>query len=354
MKRIFNFIFVIVLLATFALPGPAYAKGFQDDKIVAGGTFILTNGDTLDGNLLIFGGSATLEKGSQVNGDVVLLGGTLNIDGQITGNVVGFGGVVNLGQLAVVEGDLTTLAATLNRDKGSRVEGQVVNGFQTPFHFEFPGVTVPSAQNVRLSVMPIWSVMWFFFRTFLWAALAVLVVMFLPAATHRTADAIVSQPVLVGGIGLITTVIAPLLLIGIAITIILIPISLVGALAMVVAWFFGRIVIGFEVGRRMAEMLKQDWPVAVAAGIGTFILALVVDGANEVIPCVGWLFPVMVGMLGLGAVILTRFGTQTYPPTGIESSVTATPPGPGISPASRVEEPSEPAILPPDESQNTD
>jgi hypothetical protein len=349
MKRKFYLVFVIVLLTSFAIPNLVYAKELQDDKIVAGGTFILASGDTLDGNLLIFGGSATLEKDSQVNGDVALMGGTLNIDGRVTGNVVGLGGVVNLGQQALVEGDLTMLAATLNRDEGSRVNGQIVNGLQTPFHFEFPGVTVPSVQPLRVNVLPIWNVMWFFFRTFLWAALAVLVAMFLPAATRRTAEAIVKQPVLVGGVGLITTIVTPLLLIGIAITIILIPISLVGALAMAVAWFFGRIVIGYEVGKRFAEMLKQDWPIAVAAGIGTFILALVVDGANELIPCVGWLFPVMVGILGLGAVILTRFGTQTYPPTGIRPLTPTTQTGTGLSPQGGVESPSKPEVSPPDD-----
>ena len=31
------------------------------------------------------------------------------------------------------------------------------------------------------------------------------------------------------------------------------------------------------------------------------------------VPCLGWLFAV-VGLLGLGAVVLTRFGTMAYPP----------------------------------------
>lgn len=363
MKRLIYLVFVMVLFTSIAIPSIVYAKELHDDKIVAGGTFILSNGDTLDGNLLVFGGSATLEKGSQVNGDVALLGGTLNIDGEITGNVVGFGGVVNLGATALVEGDLTTLAATLNRDQGSRVNGQIVNGLQTPFHFEFPGVTVisppeipavPSVPTVQVGITPIWNVMWFFFRTFLWAALAVLVAMFLPVATRRTASALVSQPVLVGGIGLITTIITPLLLIGIAITIILIPISLVGVLAMAVAWFFGRVVIGFEVGQRLAEMFKQDWPAAVAAGIGTFILALVVDGARELIPCVGWLFPAMVGVIGLGAVVLTRFGTQSYPPTSAVSSVINPQPASGVSTTNSIESNSEPSDLPPTDSEKTD
>ena len=32
------------------------------------------------------------------------------------------------------------------------------------------------------------------------------------------------------------------------------------------------------------------------------------------VPCVGWVAPVVLGAIGLGAVTLTRFGTQPYLP----------------------------------------
>ncbi len=315
MKQTIKFALLFVVVIAFALPGTALAKSLTDDKVVAGGTFTLREGETIDGNLVIFGGAVNLEDGSRVNGDVVLMGGTLDIDGFVNGNVVGIGGVVSLGGSAVVDGDLTTLAATLNRAVGARVEGDVISGFQTPFRFSFPGrVFVPDVPNVEVRVPTIWNVLWFFFRTFLWAALAILLVMFLPVHTQRTATTIVRQPVLAGGVGLLTAIVAPLLLVGIAITIILIPVSLVGALIVAVAWFFGRVALGLEIGKRFAEISNQDWPQAVAAGVGTFILTFVVDGANTLIPCVGWLFPALVGMVGLGGVLLSRFGTQLYPP----------------------------------------
>jgi hypothetical protein len=99
-----------------------------------------------------------------------------------------------------------------------------------------------------------------------------------------------------------------------AITIILIPISLLGGLILVVAWFFGRVSLGMEVGRRIGNAFHKDWPVAVDAGLGTFALVLVIDGVGSLVPCVGWIIPTLVGILGLGGVILTLFGTRSYPP----------------------------------------
>lgn len=356
MNRRFTILAILVVLIALAVPRTALARGLFDDRIVAGGTFTLRSGESLDGNLVIFGGAVTLENGSTVNGDVVLLGGTIDISGTVNGSVVGIGGVVSLRPDSVVRGDLTALAASLDRDPGARVEGQVITGLRTPFRVWTPGrVFLPTVPRVDVGARAAWDIIWFLFRTFLWAALAVLVVMFLPGPTERVARSILAQPVLAGGVGLLTTVVAPLLLIVLAITLILIPVSLLGVFFLAVAWFFGRIAIGLEIGRRMAMTFKQDWPPAVAAGIGTFSLTLVVDGMDSLIPCIGWIFPLLIGIIGLGGVLLTRFGTQQYPPTsGPAMAYPAPPPPTPVSPAyppsvPPAAPPAEPPVMPPDD-----
>lgn len=347
MKRIIKFALLLVLLMAIATPATALAKGLSDDRVVAGGTFTLREGETLNGNLVIFGGAVTLEAGSRVNGDVVLMGGTVDIAGNVHGSVVGMGGVVSLGSMAVVDGDITTLAATLNQEAGAQVRGHIVRGLRTPLRFPLPGrVIVPDVPDFGARIPGVLNVMWFFFRTFLWAALAVLLVMFLPAHTERVAVTIVRQPILAGGVGLLTAIVAPLLLIGIAITIILIPVSLVGILILATAWFFGRVALGYEIGKRLAETTNQDLPPAVAAGIGTFVMTFVVDGANILIPCVGWIIPALVGIIGLGGILLSRFGTQTYPPHYGSVPVAAPLPAPPEPPAGIFEDP---VVLPPEE-----
>ena len=116
-----------------------------------------------------------------------------------------------------------------------------------------------------------------------------------------------------GGVGLLALILTPIVLVLLALTCILSPISLLGALAVVVAWVFGRIAIGLEIGNRIAKAFDREWPLPLAAGVGTFSLALVVDSVGTFIYCVGWLIPLLVGLFGLGGVILTRFGTQKYP-----------------------------------------
>lgn len=336
-KKLVYLVLLVVVLA-LAFPGTAMAKSLFDDRVVAGGTFTLESGDVQNGSLIIFGGTAAVEKDAEVEGDVVVLGGIVTIDGIVDGNVVGVGGVVNLDENAYVDGDLTTVAATLNREPGSKVRGQVVTGIDVPAFSLVPGAIdipaipeIPGIPDFQSSfgnpfAFSVWRIFWFIFRTLLWGALAALIAMLLPKPTTRASQAITNEPVLAGGVGLLTIIVTPIILVILAITCILSPVSLLGALALAVAWVFGRIAIGLEIGKRIAKMFDRDWPLPVAAGIGTFSLALVVDSVGTFIYCVGWLIPAIVGIFGLGGVVLSRFGTTQYPPESDGALIEQLPP----------------------------
>lgn len=315
MRKI-QFAVLLALLVALFLPVTALAKGLPEDKIVFGGTYTLESGEVLDGNLIVFGGSATLEPASQVNGDVVIFGGSLDAQGEITGNVVGIGGLIQLGDTAQVDQDVVTLGANLDRSTNAIVEGEVSSGFTGPFLFDFRGFDFPglrSVPDIRVQVNPFISLMWIFLRTLLWGALAVVLVLLLPRALDTIGQAAVHQPVISGGVGLLTAILAPLVLLLLVITICLSPLALLGVLILVIAWGLGLIALGLEIGKRLADRMNQNWAPALSAGLGTLLLIFVLNGLREIVPCVGWLFPAIAGMVGLGAVVLTRFGTHVYP-----------------------------------------
>ncbi len=312
MKPVFKVGLFMVLLAALLWPHAALAQGGQGDKFVFGGTYTLAAGEVLDGSLYVIGGTVTLEEGSHVTGDVMIAGGTLQSNGQIDGEVVAVGGLVDLGEKAMVGGNVSSLGAQILKAKGAQIVGTERNLVGGPIQLNLPnGVTPP---RIDVLVNPVWNVLSFFFTAFLWAVLAILVALFLPHQVERTSQAVVTQPLISGGLGLLTLVVVPLLLALIAITLIGIPISLAGAFLLAIAWAFGMIAVGAEVGKRLAQVLKQEWAFAVAAGLGTFILVVVVNGFNSLIPCIGWLARLLVAMVGIGAVLLTRFGTQVYQP----------------------------------------
>jgi len=297
------------------------------DKLILGGSYVLNSDQVLNGDLVVLGGVASLEEGSLVQGDVVLMGGTITIDGSVEGDVNALGGLVTLGSAAHVEGDLNAIAAQMNREEGAQVDGAVNTAAAGPFSIITPGsLQIPGWEGVPpialpldvrspelgIRLNPLWDGLWWLLRSFIWAALAVLVALFAPKSIGRAAQAAVESPVTTGGLGCLTILISPLVLIVLAITICGLPISLIGALVLWLAWVFGVIVLGAETGKRLAEILRVDWAAPVAAGIGVFGLTLVMNGIDMIVPCVGWLAPAVIGVIGFGAVLLTRFGTQPF------------------------------------------
>ena len=124
-----------------------------------------------------------------------------------------------------------------------------------------------------------------------------------------SAQAVVAQPFMVGSIGLLTVFVAPVAVVILAITLILIPVALAAVILLVLAWLFGVVALGMVVGDRMTQASHRDMEPVFSAGLGTLVLAIVVSTAQHV-PCVGWIAPALVGLVGLGAAVITMFGTR--------------------------------------------
>jgi hypothetical protein len=122
-------------------------------------------------------------------------------------------------------------------------------------------------------------------------------------------SSITGNPVMSGAVGLLTIgVVVPVFIIA-ALTLILIPVSLAGLVVLGAAGAFGWIALSLAVGRRIGEAVKRDLSPGIAAGIGALLLGLIFIGIERV-PCVGWVMQAAIGLVGLGAVVMTRFGTM--------------------------------------------
>lgn len=316
-KLLYSLLIFFLLVAAF--PATVSAESVKDDKVVMGGSYSLSNGEILDGSLIVIGGTANLEKGSIVAGDVILTGGTITAAGSINGDIILIGGSAKLKDSVHVFGDLISASSTLSQEKGAVIDGKIQEHatlpFQLPFSFSKPTLPNLTPQvtkpGINLNNNPLFTIIGIGFRAFVLAILSMLLSMFFPNAIRKISRAVLSAPITSGGIGFLTAILAPLVLALIAITLIGIPITILGALVLAFAVLLGWVAFGVEIGSRIADAFKTQWHIALCAGIGTLLLTLVTE-AFAVIPCVGWIVPTLVGMLGLGAVILTRSGTREY------------------------------------------
>ncbi len=317
MNKQSKFFLLIVILAMLLFPVSAAASGYQDDKVIFGGNYTLKADETLNGDLVVFGGNATIESKATVNGDVVVFGGNLDSGGTINGDLAAIGGFVTLEETARVNGSLTVLGSSIDQAPGSRVQGDVVTGESFPFEFGFPpGLSLLEGD---LPTFPIWrtpllSVSWFFFQLAIWTGLAVILMLFLEDQTVRINKAAFQHPGISLLVGLGVVVIAPIVFLAFLITILLSPLSLIGIIILIGAWVLGWVSLGLEVGRRLSEALQQSWAAPITAGVGIFITLLMFNGFRQIVPCFGFFPKFVAGIWMMGAVALTRFGTQEYLP----------------------------------------
>lgn len=331
-KLIKSLTLLLLLVLLLAPASPAYAQSGDPGKIVFGDNFTLKSGETLNGDLVVFGGNVTVEKDADLNGNLVVFGGTISSNGNLNGDVVVFGGQISLAEKAVVAGDVVTIGGQVNQAEGAKIKGEVVKNvapdIQIPSGGRIPPDVTPPQINFDFN--PFWTVAGIFSRALIIAALAMLMVVFLKPQMDLVSQAIVKQPLMSGGVGFLTVFGGPISMVIISlvmiVTLILIPVAVlvifVGVLAIVLAWLFGVIALGNEVGERFTQSINQTWAPVFTAGFGTFLLMLV-GGALGQIPCVGWVFVALIGLVGVGAAVLTRFGTR---PVSVASATIYTPP----------------------------
>lgn len=338
MKTLSKFLILLTLAAMLFVPfQAARASGlFDGGQVLFGSSYVVREGETLNGDLVIFGGSANVEQGGKVNGALILFGGSVNVSGEITGDVVVVGGSLNLTETSHVYGSAVTIGGSVQRAVGARVDGDLIENATGPVNVspDRPAVpdvpNVPGVPEINVNVNPLWELVSLIGRAFALSMLALLIVLFLPEQTRRVGEAAAGQPLMVGGLGLLTVFVGPLALLAMVVTILLIPVAGLALILFGVAMVFGWLGLGLEIGLRFARMVPSaaSIPMPMAAAIGTFLLTIVANGVGW-LPCVGWLAPFLLSMLGLGAVLMTRFGSR---PAALTATTPAVEPAPVDAP----------------------
>jgi hypothetical protein len=334
MKR-WGWVLSVAVALVAALAGvwparPAYAANCEDDQRVMGGSYALAEGEELDRNLIVLGGNASIAEGATLHCTLVVIGGNADVAGTVEGDVAAFGGNVTVRSTGVLKGELAQVGGAISCEAGA----VGCSGGEVPTIHIDGGDSVSGNPFIDGLIGFYQRLVQLFLTALVMGVLAVLVVVFWPEQTGRAATAITTAPGASGGLGVLTLVAVPVILVLITITVCLIPVSLVGAVIFAAAILMGWIALGYIVGTRLTTYLnlRQISP-AVAAGFGTAVLWLLSGAIGEMIPCVGWVAGVILGAVGLGAVTLTRFGTQPYLPYN-PPPMTPRPPAPSEPPAS--------------------
>ncbi|HZQ04977.1 MAG TPA: hypothetical protein VFD70_00240 [Anaerolineae bacterium] len=322
-SSLFLILFALLMLGTAF---PAFAASTQGgERFCTGRNLTINSGETVT-NVLAFGCNVTVQQNATVQRNVTAFGGNVSNQGTINGSIVAFGGNVTIESSGVVNGNITAFGGNVLTQPGSTVKGNIGKNLP-PIPLPIPPVAPvapPQPANAISATYP-FEFDWLgsLITALAFAALGALVVIIAPEQTRRVSSAIQTRPWGSAGVGCLTLIVLPILALLLVITVVGLPVAFVLSIVGIIAWIFGGIAVGYLAGEKILHAFRaRDILPAVAVVVGVLVLMVVGQ-----IPIVGWLISCLVGLLGIGAVVLTRFGTRVYPapPTMVMTPAAATP-----------------------------
>jgi hypothetical protein len=286
----------------------------------------------------------------------------LTVAGTIQGSAAVLGGTAVLADTAVIEGDFASFGGTVSTAPGAVIQGETFNGLR----FAAPPGAVPELPPLpEVPVPPLRPrlfggfgevISWQFATlgsALMMLLLGIIAVLVAPKPMSRIAAAATTQPALSFGAGLLTFIVGIL-----AGTLLLIAccLGLFVWLALLIAIAIGWIAVGLWVGQRLLAALKvRDASMLAEVALGVFLITVL----GRLPFCLGALFSAVIGSIGLGAVVLTRFGRQPVASAGgrpvtaqpqsledLDAEVLAPLALPSVAPAPGAPEPATPVESP--------
>ncbi|MGQ9800466.1 MAG: hypothetical protein ACUVRL_02195 [Candidatus Saccharicenans sp.] len=300
-KKLFNLVFIAGLI--IILSQTAAAAWYKFDR-TAQPTFkeeIIIGPQETQKNILAFGSRVVVE--GKVEESVVVFGGEITVSGEVGKSVVGFGSRVIIRSSAVIQEDLVVLGGTLEKEPGCTI------GQDTVF--------IPTGQKFASGVFKKGI---FFQLGKLYLALKLISLFFgimltifvagvFPRQVYFAAGKIRTDfwPIL--GTGFLAVIIyAGLILFSslLLLLIIGIPILFLLMFAGIILKVFGGTVFSYFFGESFLRALGVK---KMPHLIWTAVIGLILVTFLGLMPVLGFIFSMVVSLVGWGVAIRTRFGT---------------------------------------------
>jgi hypothetical protein len=301
MKRRITVILTLGSLLLFGVVAWAQAErlGFV---FALGGERLVEQEQTASG-AMTFGTDVTIV--GELNGDVLLVGGTLYVAGRVEEDIVSIGGDVTLAAGAVIGGSVTMVGGTLVQRDGSTVFGEV----RDSRYWE---------RQVQRDIRTLWERTWAHFLI-TWISLTVfgyLTLHFFRRPLRRMRDTVSSRFGVSIGIGIAGAVVCGPLIALLAVTGVGIPIIYPLVVVYVAAGFLGLVALTLLVER----LLSRAFRLSETEGGLLFLFAALVIAAIRAIPYLGPIVLGVAALLGIGAALVTRFGSRAASDTAAGST----------------------------------
>ena len=276
-------------------------QGVYSGKLILEGSVELEPDRVEVADIALGEGELVIPDGSVLEGNIYQIGGELIVDGVVQGDISQFNGRLQIGPGARVDGNVLLGGGEAEIDPEARIEGDVVESASQ----------LPSEKTIsRFSTE---NLGWLAGQFAVLVVVGLLFGRYLAKPVKKVADAMTVYLVPSLAMGVLVFVVGLSLLVQMAFTVILIPVSMLGLLVLGIAVLAGWMAAARTIGLLISKVFKRTFrpSLQIASGLVIiFFLSLVFGFSSFVIQ----LITILVSVLGLGAVSLTRFGYQQFAP----------------------------------------
>lgn len=244
-----------------------------------------------EGALIVAEAEVEIPTGGRVPGPVYVIGGELVVSGAVTGDVIQLAGTVSIQSGASIGEELRHIAGTLT------VSDEADVGRRTSLDLTGSAGDSPAAGFLAGSVL-----------TLLLAWVGYLLTRRRRAALDNVAAALSRHPVATLTVGVLLTLTFISVFVFMAMTLVLLPVALIGLFAGVVTLGYGVIGWGHFIGTRLPIRHER---LSTVLGVVLVMIGLQLAGW---IPLIGDLIVAALLLLGLGGVVVTYYGVTAFRP----------------------------------------
>jgi hypothetical protein len=257
--------------------------------VFAGASFAVEKQD-----IVKFGEDVEVGRGMEVD-SAVAIGGSVTVSGKVKGDAVAIGGSLYLKDWSEVGGNAVSIGGKVDKSPRATVRGDVT---VVGFPFASPAVEKEGA-ILGLTIFSIIS-----FIAFL--VLVIILVAIFPNQLGKVSSAVEENLLKTFLYGLLVVILFVPVIILLAISIagiILIP---VWAILVCVAGLFGYIAAAHFIGRKILKAFK----LSVKTMMVETLVGIIILGVVGIVPFVGFIIKTVISCMGLGGVVLTKFGME--------------------------------------------
>lgn len=275
--------------------GNVLINGKVGGDILAGSGQISITGPGVGGDVIIGGGTVHID--APVTGNVRIAGGQVIINAPVSGNVEFRGNTLELGENAVIHGDLKyTASKEVTMGTGAHVDGKT----------DFTPAPVKETKANGAAVFAAIASIFVIGKFFATLACALVLGLIFKRFSNTMVTHVVTNPLLELGRGFGTVVLIPVASFILLLTVLGIPIGLLGFLTFGALMIFGMVATPIVAGSlvhgwlRSTKTFEVTWLSILSGTIVMTILAF--------IPFIGWIANCVLFLMTIGAAVNIKWG----------------------------------------------